>query len=43
MEYSYINLAIDYNFKLEQIPIECIIYMLDYINYRLLYIWSSDE
>ena len=36
MEYNYINLAIDYNFKLEQIPNEYIINMLDYINYRLL-------
>ena len=42
MEYSYINLDFNDNFKLEQIPNECIINMLDYINYRLLYIWSSD-
>ena len=42
MEYSYIYLAFNDNFKLEQIPNECIINMLDYINYRLLYIWSSD-
>ena len=40
MEYSYINLAIDYNFKLEQIPNKYILNMLDYINYRLLNIYS---
>ena len=43
MEYSDINLAFDKNFRLEQISDECIIKMLDYINYRLLYIWSSNE
>ena len=42
MEDSYINLNFNYDFTLEQIPDECIINMLDYINYRLLYIYSSD-
>ena len=42
MENSYIYLAFNYNFTLEQIPDECIINMLDYITYRLLYIYSSD-
>ena len=43
MEYSYINLYLDNNFTLEQMPNNYIINMLDYINYRILYIWSSDE
>ena len=34
MEYSYFYLDFNLNFKLEQIPDECIINMLDYINYR---------
>ena len=42
MEYSYINLDFNYNLILEEIPDEYIINMLDYINYRILYIWSSD-
>ena len=40
MEYSYIKLAFNDYFKFEQIPNECIINMLDYINYRLLNIYS---
>ena len=42
MEYSYIQLIFDDDFTLKQIPNNYIINMLDYINYRLLYIWSSD-
>ena len=42
MEDSYVNLSFDKNFNLEQIPDECIINMIDYINYRLLNIYSSD-
>ena len=41
MEYSYIYLNFNKNFTLEQIPDECIINMLEYINYKLLYIYSS--
>ena len=40
MENSYIKLAFNDNFKLEQIPDEYMLNMLDYINYRLLYIYS---
>ena len=40
MEHSYIYLNFNYDFKLEQIPDECTINMLDYINYRLLGIHS---
>ena len=36
MEYSYIELNFNNKFKLEQMPDECIINMLDYIHYRLL-------
>ena len=42
MEYSYINLNFDDDFTLEQIPNKYILNMLDYINYRILYIWSSE-
>ena len=42
MEDSYIKLDFNDNFILEQIPDECIINMLDYINYRLLDIYSFD-
>ena len=40
MENSYIYLSFDNNFRLEQIPNNYIINMLDYINYRLLGISS---
>ena len=40
MEYSYIYLNFYDNFKLEQMPDEYILNMLDYINYRILYIYS---
>ena len=40
MEYSYIELNFYDDFRLEQIPDKCIINMLDYINYRLLQIYS---
>ena len=42
MEDSYIILDFNNDFRLEQISDECIINMLDYINYRLLNIQSSD-
>ena len=41
MDHSSINLDFNDNFKLEQIPDECIINMLEYIKYRLLYIKSN--
>ena len=40
MENSHIELDFNNKFKLEQISDECIINMLDYINYRLLDIYS---
>ena len=41
MEYSYIILDFNRTFTLEQIPDECIINMLEYVKYRLLYINSN--
>ena len=40
MEYSYIYLNFDDDFKLEQIPDEYLLNMLDYIKYRLLNVHS---